>query len=80
MSESNGGEIISARCDNSPSFIASNIIEGTVLVPGEYRVLIDPIFTYDTPNGEYKKVIVDVYCSQNIHITPSEDNGFECFA
>lgn len=42
--------------------------------------MIDPIFPDSTPSGaEYKKVIVDVYCAQNIHITPREGDCFELF-
>jgi len=62
---SKAGTIISARCQDQASFIASNIVEGDVLAPGEYILFIDPIFSDSTPSGaEYKKVSVDVYCAK----------------
>jgi len=43
MSEEQGGTIISARCQENPSFIASMIVEGVVLPAGDYIVLVEPI-------------------------------------
>jgi len=80
MSEADGGTIISARCQDEASFIASNIVEGVMLPAGEYILFIDPIFSDSTPDlPEYRKVIVDVYCAQDIHITPREGDCFELF-
>lgn len=78
MSEADGGTIISARCQDDASFVASNIVEGVILPAGEYILFIDPIFSDSTPYApEYRKVIVDVYCAQDIRITPREGDCFE---
>lgn len=78
MSEADGGTIISARCQDDASFVASNIVEGVILPAGEYILFIDPIFSDSTPYApEYRKVIVDVYCAQDIRITPKEGDCFE---
>jgi hypothetical protein len=46
-----------------------------VLTPGEYIVMVDPIWNASASSDKlHKNVLVDVYCQDRIEIEPIDDN------
>jgi hypothetical protein len=41
-----------------------------LILPGKYYIYVDPVFNdYASTKYDFKKVSVDVYCQQKVHLT-----------
>lgn len=65
-------------------FIYANVpkLKKNMIWPGKYYIQVDPTFNeFAEKSSEYKKVVVDIYCTQSVKLTQvDEDDGINLLA
>ena len=76
---SQAGKYVKGRFGSDFNLSLTN--DDITLMPGNYMVMIDPLWN-DSANlsGKFKEILVDIYASENVMIDQVDDQaGYECF-
>ena len=75
-----GGEWVAGIHGGASNMNFSLLLQDEQLEPGQYIICVDPTWNESSETHEdFKKVLIDIYCSQTLTIEPIEESiGFEC--